>query len=245
MKISVIVPAFNEEQGIAASLRSIRQAMTAFDDVRWSSELIVCDNNSTDGTAALARAEGARVVFEPINQISRARNTGAARATADWLMFVDADSHPSRELFVDVVGAIQEGRCIAGGSTVRFDKPESSCRYPPWVALEHHQPSHAVGRGVVHLLRGGGISRGRRFQPGPVRRRGNRSVSPRKAPGPPKETDRRDPAPPSDPDERAESAPLHVARGAGIHCQDDCPTGPDVEERGGVLLVVRRPALTG
>lgn len=124
MKISVIVPAFNEEQGIAASLRSIRQAMTAFDDVRWSSELIVCDNNSTDGTAALARAEGARVVFEPINQISRARNTGAARATADWLMFVDADSHPSRELFVDVVGAIQEGRCIAGGSTVRFDKPD-------------------------------------------------------------------------------------------------------------------------
>ncbi|MBI2828588.1 MAG: glycosyltransferase, partial [Acidobacteria bacterium] len=64
MKISVIVPAFNEEQGIATSLRSIRQAMTAFDDVRWSSELIVCDNNSTDGTAALARAEGARVVFE-------------------------------------------------------------------------------------------------------------------------------------------------------------------------------------
>ena len=124
MKISVIVPAFNEEQGIAASLRSIRQAMTAFDAVRWASEFIVCDNNSTDRTAAIAREEDAQVVFEPINQISRARNTGAAQATGDWLIFVDADSHPSRELFADVVRVMQEGRCIAGGSTICFDNPD-------------------------------------------------------------------------------------------------------------------------
>ena len=81
MRVSVIVPAFNEEQGLAASLRSIRQAMKVLDVAGWSSELIVCDNNSTDRTAAIAREEGAHVVFEPINQISRARNTGAARAT--------------------------------------------------------------------------------------------------------------------------------------------------------------------
>ena len=124
MRVSVVVPAFNEEQGIAASLRSIRQAMAVLDAAGWSSELIVCDNNSTDRTAAIARGAGAQVVFEPINQISRARNTGAARATGDWLIFVDADSHPSPELFADVVGAIQEGRCLAGGSTVTFDNPD-------------------------------------------------------------------------------------------------------------------------
>src|SRR5262249_18996054 len=50
----------------------------------------------------LARAGGATVVFEPINQIARARNTGAAAATGDWLIFVDADSKPSRELFAEV-----------------------------------------------------------------------------------------------------------------------------------------------
>ena len=126
MKISVIVPAFNEERGLAASLRSIRDAMTAFHEAGWSSELIVCDNKSTDGTAAIAREAGADVVFEPVNQISRARNTGAAHAAGDWLMFVDADSHPGRELCADVLAAIDTGRCIGGGSTVGFDHPDAA-----------------------------------------------------------------------------------------------------------------------
>jgi len=129
MKISVIVPAFNEERGLAASLRSIRTAMTAFEDARWASEFIVCDNNSTDRTAEVARAAGAEVVFEPVNQISRARNAGAARATGDWLLFVDADSHPSRELCADVLSAIESGGYVAGGSTVRFDHPDAAVSF--------------------------------------------------------------------------------------------------------------------
>ena len=80
MKISVIVPAFNEEKLIAASLRSMQEAMHGFSGRGWETEIVVCDNNSTDATAALARAGGARVVFEPVNQISRARNAGAAAA---------------------------------------------------------------------------------------------------------------------------------------------------------------------
>jgi glycosyltransferase involved in cell wall biosynthesis len=92
LKISVVVPAFNEEKLITASLAAIRAAMTAFTDRGWAGELIVCDNNSTDRTAELARTAGATVVFEPVNQIARARNCGAAAATGDWLVFVDADS---------------------------------------------------------------------------------------------------------------------------------------------------------
>ncbi len=122
MKISVIVPAFNEERGLAASLRSIRDAVVAFEQAGWTTELIVCDNNSTDATATIARQAGADVVFEPVNQISRARNAGAAYATGDWLLFIDADSHPSRALCVDVRQAIESGRCVAGGSTVCFDR---------------------------------------------------------------------------------------------------------------------------
>lgn len=85
-------------------------------------ELIVCDNNSTDCTAEIARAAGANVIFEPINQIARARNTGASIATGDWLIFVDADSHPSAELFADVAKEIQANNCIAGGVTIRMDQ---------------------------------------------------------------------------------------------------------------------------
>jgi GT2 family glycosyltransferase len=48
--------------------------------------------------------------------------TGAAAATGDWLVFVDADSHPSAELFADVAEQIRSGKCLAGGSTVRLDE---------------------------------------------------------------------------------------------------------------------------
>ena len=119
MKISVIIPAFNEEQLIGETLRQVKAAMTAFSRRGWATETIVCDNNSTDRTAELSRAGGAVVVFEPVNQISRARNSGAAAATGDWLVFLDADSHPSAELFAEVAGQIEAGRCLAGGSTVR------------------------------------------------------------------------------------------------------------------------------
>ena len=76
----------------------MKSAAGAFVRRGWGVELIVCDNNSTDRTAEIARNAGARVVFEPVNQIARARNRGAAAATGDWLIFVDADSHPSAGL---------------------------------------------------------------------------------------------------------------------------------------------------
>ena len=117
VRVSIVVPAFNEEQLLAATLESIASAARVFDDAGgW--ELIVCDNNSTDRTAEIARAAGAKLVFEPHNQISRARNTGAAAATGDWLVFVDGDSVPSLGLFVDMKNAIESGRCLAGGSTI-------------------------------------------------------------------------------------------------------------------------------
>jgi glycosyltransferase involved in cell wall biosynthesis len=81
----------------------------------------VCDNNSTDRTAEVARQAGATVVFEPVNQIARARNTGARHASGDWLLFVDADSHPTRDLFDDAAAAIADGRALAGGSTIACD----------------------------------------------------------------------------------------------------------------------------
>jgi len=123
MKISVVVPAFNEERLLAGTLRSVRSAMEAFERRGWASELIVCDNNSTDRTAEIAREAGARVVFEPVNQISRARNAGAAEAGGDWIFFLDADSDPTEKLFSDAADAIGAGRCLAGGSTVAYVNP--------------------------------------------------------------------------------------------------------------------------
>ena len=128
MRISIVVPAYNEEKLLPQSLGSIREAGAAFARRGWDAELIVCDNNSTDRTAAIARAAGAIVVFEPVNQISRARNAGAARARGDWLVFVDADSWPSVELFDDAAQAIESGECLAGGATVRYENARLDVR---------------------------------------------------------------------------------------------------------------------
>jgi len=138
MKISVIVPAFNEEKLIAASLRTMQEALGSFARRGWETEIVVCDNNSSDATADLARAGGARVVFEPVNQIARARNTGAGAAEGEWFIFVDADSHPTPELFDDVATQIESGRCLAGGCAIRFDgrhfQADCACGLWNWVS---------------------------------------------------------------------------------------------------------------
>jgi glycosyltransferase involved in cell wall biosynthesis len=117
VRLSIVVPAFNEERLIASTLQAIRAAARCF-DARGGWELIVCDNNSTDRTAEIACAAAATVVFEPHNQISRARNRGAAVASGEWLLFVDADSAPSAELFLDLQRTLDGGDCLAGGSTI-------------------------------------------------------------------------------------------------------------------------------
>jgi len=132
-KVSIILPAFNEEKLIKQSLRAVRAALPEFEQAGFSTELVVCDNNSTDRTAELARQEGARVVFEPVNQIARARNTGAAAATGDWLLFVDADSFPSRPLFRDTAAALQRADCLAGGARVCLDEKAGAAAVLVWL----------------------------------------------------------------------------------------------------------------
>jgi glycosyltransferase involved in cell wall biosynthesis len=120
--LSIIVPAFNESKLIRETLRTIKAAARAFTANGWTIQLVVCDNNSTDETAAIAREEGAATVFEPNNQIARARNTGSAAAIGDWFLFVDADSRPSPELFNELRLVLESGRVCGGGCIVRMDE---------------------------------------------------------------------------------------------------------------------------
>ncbi len=117
---SVIVPAYNEERWLPATLRALQRAMH---EIPLQGELIVVDNNSTDTTAELAREHGARVVFEGYNQISRARNAGAIVAEGQYLVFVDADTYISPPLLAMALQNLESGTCCGGGSTVAFDIP--------------------------------------------------------------------------------------------------------------------------
>jgi glycosyltransferase involved in cell wall biosynthesis len=120
MHLSIIIPAFNEERLIERCLQSVSTSLAANITPVFTSEIIVVNNNSTDNTANLARQAGAQIIFEPINQIGRARNAGAAGATGDWLLFVDADSVLNPGLLADILRLIEDGKSVGCGSTLHM-----------------------------------------------------------------------------------------------------------------------------
>jgi glycosyltransferase involved in cell wall biosynthesis len=120
---SIIIPAYNEAAELPSTLSSIRRAMEA---VSLEGECIVVDNNSTDSTTVVARAHGADlVVQEPINQIARARNAGAAKASGRSLIFIDADTRIQPELLVEALHRLEETPCVGGGSVIKFESEVS------------------------------------------------------------------------------------------------------------------------
>lgn len=121
---AIIIPAYNEEAYLADTLEATRSAMAG---QLLSGELIVVDNNSSDATAEVAEKNGAnRVVFEPHNQIARARNAGAdAVPEIEYLIFVDADTLITGELLSLALENLQSGVIAAGGARVVMDQPVS------------------------------------------------------------------------------------------------------------------------
>lgn len=84
-KVSVVIPAYNEERSIAEIVRRLR----AVDD---SFEIIVVDDGSSDATAALAAEAGAQVVAHPYNIGNGAAvKTGVRQASGDVVVLMDAD----------------------------------------------------------------------------------------------------------------------------------------------------------
>lgn len=120
MKLSVIIPVYNEAKRIESCLQSLFAALQSTDRPNLAAEVIVVDNNSTDNTAELARRAAAQVVFEPFNQIARARNAGPDVATGDWFLFLDADTLVSTETMTDLLAAIENGRLVGGSAEINF-----------------------------------------------------------------------------------------------------------------------------
>jgi glycosyltransferase involved in cell wall biosynthesis len=122
MRLSIIVPAYNEEKLLGACLAGVRKALALCGRPRLNSELIVCDNGSTDSTARIAQDAGAKVVFEPVRRISIARNSGAAAASGDWFLFIDADSRLCAAALQAMLQAAESGRFAGGGCLIEFDR---------------------------------------------------------------------------------------------------------------------------
>ena len=120
-RFSVVVPAFNEEAHLGATLASL-----AAQDVPVPVEVLVVDNGSSDTTAQIAAAYGVRLVSEPRRGVCRARQTGTEAASGELVVSTDADTvHPP-----DWLSRI-DARLRARPDAVAVAGP---CSYvdPPW-----------------------------------------------------------------------------------------------------------------
>ncbi|HEV2402804.1 MAG TPA: glycosyltransferase family 2 protein [Candidatus Saccharimonadales bacterium] len=90
MKITIVIPAYNEEDGIGPTLDSI--PIEALRTAGYEVEKLVVDNASSDLTAKIARAHGARVVYQPKRGYGNAYKAGFENAQGDIIATGDADT---------------------------------------------------------------------------------------------------------------------------------------------------------
>jgi glycosyltransferase involved in cell wall biosynthesis len=114
--LSFIVPAHNEERELPETLGAIRSAADA---VGEPYEIVVVNDDSTDRTAAIAHAFGARVIDVRLRQIAAVRNAGACAARGDIFFFVDADTHITPWHVQEALAALITGDA-GGGARLQF-----------------------------------------------------------------------------------------------------------------------------
>jgi glycosyltransferase involved in cell wall biosynthesis len=122
MRFSIIIPAYNEEKFLPRLLDSIEVARANYSGGADQVEVIVADNSSTDRTAEVAAAHGARVVQVSKRRIAAARNGGARAGRGEILCFIDADSAVHPETFNAVDRAMASGRHIWGATGVQLER---------------------------------------------------------------------------------------------------------------------------
>lgn len=114
-RVSVVIPALNEEATIAAALRSVSDA----------DEIVVVDGGSSDRTTEVARDHGARVMTTEAGRGSQ-QAEGAFGTTGEWILFLHADTRldPGACAFIRT----RDGRVKGGAFRLRFDSPRTIYR---------------------------------------------------------------------------------------------------------------------
>ena len=156
MRISFVVPAYNEEFYIADCLRSILRLRGP-----WVHEIIVVDNGSTDRTVEIAHSfPGVRVVHEPRKGVTRARQKGLESATGDLLAMIDADNQIVEGWLQSVqrhFGAERDLACLIGEYDF-FDLKQwkkllrNTLKWILALVLPRQPWSHARGGNTVYRL---------------------------------------------------------------------------------------------
>lgn len=134
-RISIVVPTFNEAQGVAAALAALGPLRAR------GHEVIVVDGGSSDGTPVLARDAADRVISAPRSRASQ-MNAGAMLARGNVLVFLHADTY----LPEDTDALILRGLAASGRAWGRFDvRIEGESPFLPVIAFCMNLRSRATG----------------------------------------------------------------------------------------------------
>jgi len=119
MRFSIVVPAYNEAAYLGRALDSLLHQ-----DYNGRYEVIVVDNNSTDGTAAVAAQYGVSVVKEPQQGVCAARQRGVDCATGEIIISTDADTTQPRDWLRTIDARFAESeRVVAVAGPCRYQDP--------------------------------------------------------------------------------------------------------------------------
>ena len=146
MRISVVVPALDEESELGPCLDSVaRQCPPAH-------EVLVVDGGSRDATRELARAAGARVV-ESARGRGRQLNAGAREARGELLLFLHADTRLPEGALAAVLDGLSDPACAGGAFHKRFRQAPRLNRGVRWRTRLWHRFGAVFGDQALFLRR--------------------------------------------------------------------------------------------
>ncbi|UGS38758.1 glycosyltransferase family 2 protein [Capillimicrobium parvum] len=146
--VSVVIPCLNEAENIEECVRRARAAM---DGANIPGEVVVADNDSSDGSAELAAAAGARVVHEPRRGYGSAYLAGFGAARGEYIVMGDADLTYDFNEIPRFVAELDQGAQLVMGDRMGNIHPGAM----PWL---HRYVGNPVLTGILNLFFRTGVS---------------------------------------------------------------------------------------
>jgi glycosyl transferase family 2 len=143
VEVSVILPCLNEARTVA---RCVREARAWFEASGTKGEVIVVDNGSSDDSAALAQAAGAKVLIEPKRGKGNAVATGIAATAGSIIVLADSDGTYDLEHLDALVAPLREGYDMVTGNRLEGEMEPDSM---PWLHRQIGNPAFSRLIGLI------------------------------------------------------------------------------------------------
>jgi glycosyltransferase involved in cell wall biosynthesis len=147
-RVSVVIPCLNEAENIE---ECVRRAIAAMEGAGINGEVVVADNNSTDGSGELAERAGARVVLEKRPGYGSAYLAGFSAALGDYIVMADADLTYDFAEIPRFVDELDKGAQLVMGDRMGNIHPGAM----PWL---HRYVGNPILTGILNVFFRTGVS---------------------------------------------------------------------------------------